>query len=163
MRIQLSDHFTFRKLMSFTIPSIIMMVFTSVYGVVDGIFVSNYAGKTPFAALNLIFPFVMVFGAIGFMLGTGGTALIAKTLGQKNKEKANKYFSMLIYSLFLIGSLCALIGYIFVEDIAVWLGAEGDMITYCITYGRIVFSFLPAFMLQNAFQAFFVTAVKPKL
>lgn len=110
MRIQLSDHFTYHKLIRFVLPSIVMMVFTSIYGVVDGLFVSNFVGKTPFAAINLIYPLIMILGAIGFMLGTGGTAIVAKTLGQGDKEAANRYFSMLVYVSIAAGVVLTAIG-----------------------------------------------------
>lgn len=163
MRIQLSDHFTYRKLMRFTIPSIIMMVFTSVYGVVDGFFVSNYAGKTPFAAVNFIMPVLMILGAFGFMFGAGGSALVAKTLGEGNSEKANRNFSLLVYSTIICGIVLEIIGIISLPDIASLLGAEGEMLKNCIIYGRIILLALPVYMLQLEFQNFFITAEKPQL
>ena len=163
MNIQLSDHFNYRKLIRFVIPSIIMMVFTSIYGVVDGLFVSNFVGKVPFAAVNLILPFVIILGAVGFMFGTGGSALVAKTLGEGDHESANQYFSLLILVSALLGVLFAALGIIFIEPIAKLLGADGEMLNYCITYGRILLLALPAFMLQNMFQSFLVTAEKPNV
>ncbi len=164
MAIKLSDHFTFRRLLKFVFPSIAMMVFTSIYGVVDGLFVSNYAGKAAFTAVNLIFPFIMVLGAVGFMIGTGGTAIVAKTLGEENnRHKANGYFSLLVYTTIILGVIIALIGIFTVRPIAHVLGAEGVMIEYCVTYARIIFCALPFFMLQNIFQSFFVSAEKPQL
>lgn len=163
MKIQLSEHFTYSKLIRFTIPSIIMMIFTSIYGVVDGIFVSNYVGKTPFAAINLIMPFLMIFGAIGFMIGTGGSALISMTLGTGNRERANSLFSMLVYVTILLGAVAAAAALIFLEPVAKLLGAEGEMLGYCVEYGRIILPVLPAFMLQNTFQSFLITAEKPQL
>lgn len=162
-QIQLSEHFSYRKLLRFTFPSIIMMVFSSIYSIVDGIFVSNFVGKTPFAAINLIMPFLMMFAALGFMIGTGGSALVAKTLGEGNKERANRLFSMLVYILIVAGILLALFGIIHIRDIAVWLGAKGGMINDCETYALFILPVLSAFMLQNAFQAFLVTAEKPSL
>lgn len=163
MRIQLSDHFTFKKLLRFTIPSIIMMICTSVYSIIDGLFVSNFVGKTPFAALNLVFPVLMALGTIGFMLGTGGSAIVAITLGQGRKKEANEYFSMLIYLAIAIGIVIAAVGFLFMRPISVALGATGELIDYCVVYGRILMLSLPAFMLQIMFQSFFVTAEKPEL
>ncbi len=163
MQISLSEHFTYRKLFRFVFPSIVMMIFTSIYGVVDGLFVSNFVGKTPFAAINLIMPLLIIIGAFGFMIGTGGTAIVAKTLGEGNREKANKYFSFLIYVTVIGGTAAAIIGYIFLRPISVFLGAEGEMLDCCVRYGRIVILAMPFFMLQNVFQSFFVTAEKPKL
>lgn len=163
MKIQLSDHFTYKKLLGFTLPSIIMMIFTSIYGVIDGFFVSNFVGKTPFAAVNFIMPFLMILGAFGFMFGTGGSALIAKTLGEGNAEKANRIFSLLIYTSLISGAVIAILGIIFIRPIAQLLGATGTMLDDCVTYGRIILAALPAFMLQYEFQSFFVTAEKPQL
>ncbi|MBQ4523240.1 MAG: MATE family efflux transporter [Lachnospiraceae bacterium] len=163
MKIQLSDHFDFKKLFRFVIPCIAMMIFTSIYGVVDGYFVSNYVGKTSFAAVNLIMPFIMILGALGFMFGTGGSALVAIILGEGDKERANQIFSFLVYTVVVLGCIIAVVGIIFIEPVAVWLGAEGEMISLCVSYGRIILCALPAFMLQNTFQSFFVTAEKPKL
>jgi len=163
MQIQLSDHFNYSRLFRFVLPSIVMMIFTSIYGVVDGFFISNFVGKTPFAAVNLIIPFAMIMGALGFMLGTGGSALVAKTLGEGNKEKANRIFSLMIYTGIILGSVLAMIGILFIEPIAVLLGAEGELLPYCVVYGRILLAALPAFMLQNMFQSFLVTAEKPGL
>lgn len=140
-----------------------MMVFTSIYGVVDGFFISNYTGKTPFAALNLIMPFLMVLGSVGFMLGTGGTAIIAKLLGEGKRDDANKYFSLFIYVTFACGVCFAAIGELIVPYVARWLGATPTMLPYCVTYSRIVLSTIPFFMLQNVFQSFFATAEKPML
>lgn len=162
-RIQLSDHFTFGKLLAFTIPSMVMMVFTSIYSIVDGFFVSNFAGKTPFAAINLIMPIFMIIGSFGFMIGTGGTAVVAITLGQGRKEDANRYFSMLVYCVAIFGALFSTLGQFILPSTARLLGAEGLMLDYCILYGRILLCSLPFYMLQNVFQAFFVTAEKPRL
>lgn len=161
MNIQLSDHFNYRKLIRFVMPSIGMMIFTSIYGVVDGLFVSNFVGKTAFAAVNLIIPFTMVLGAIGFMLGTGGNALVAKTLGEKKNDLANQYFSFLVIVSIVSGIIVAIIGIIFMEPVAVLLGAEEDMIHDCVVYGRILMAATPAFMLQIMFQSFLITAEKP--
>ena len=163
MAIQLSDHFTYRRLLRFVWPPITMMIFTSIYGVVDGFFISNYVGKIPFAAVNLIMPFLMILGALGFMLGAGGSALVAKTLGEGKKEKANQIFSMLVLVGILTGIILAVIGIVFLEPIAIFLGAEGEIIHYCVIYGRIILIALPAFMLQNMFQSFLVTAERPEL
>lgn len=163
MKIQLSDHFNYKKLFLFTLPSVVMMVFTSIYGVVDGFFVSNFAGKTAFAAINLIMPFIMILGSIGFMIGTGGSALVSYTLGTGNKEKANRYFSMMVYFTILTGILLTLFGIIFVRPMAKLFGADDSMLDTCVLYGRIVIAFNAAFMLQNVFQSFFVVAEKPRL
>ena len=156
--IQLSDHFTYNKLLRFTFPSIIMMVFTSIYGVVDGFFVSNFAGKTAFAAVNLIMPFIMILGGMGFMIGTGGTALVSLILGQNDREKANRYFSMMIYMTLLLGIVLSVTGIIFMRPVAAFLGATPDMMEDCVLYGRIVIGFTSTFMLQNVFQSFLIAA-----
>lgn len=163
MTIQLSDHFTLKRLLKFVFPSIIMMVFTSIYGVVDGFFVSNYAGKTAFAAVNLIMPFIMITSGLGFMFGTGGSALVSMKLGQQDKETANRYFTMIIQATVLFGTILSVLGFIFTPQIAQLLGASDDMLHDCIIYGRINMVFNVPFMLQNLFQAFFITAEKPKL
>lgn len=163
MQIQLSDHFTYGKLLRFVLPSIVMMIFTSIYGVVDGLFVSNFVGKIPFAAVNLIMPFLMILGTIGFMIGTGGSAIVAKTMGEGKQEKANEYFTMLVKVTIYCGLVLSILGIIFTRPISVLLGAEGEMLEYCVTYGRIILIALTAFMLQNVFQSFFVTAEKPQL
>lgn len=163
MNIKLSEHFGYKKLLRFTLPSIIMMVFTSIYCVVDGFFVSNYAGKTQFAAVNLIMPFLMIFGAVGFMIGTGGSALVSMKLGQKKPEKANEIFSLLIYGLIAVGLVFTVVGIAAMRPVAHKLGATADMLDYCVTYGRIIMVALVPFMLQNVFQSFLVTAEKPQL
>lgn len=163
MKIQLSEHFTYGKLMRFTLPSIVMMVFTSIYGVVDGIFVSNFAGKTSFAAINLIFPYLMMFGTLGFMVGTGGTALISSTLGMGDKKKANELFSLLTYVCVIGGVVLTVISVLFLRPVAILLGAEGAMLEDCVTYGMIVQVALTAYILQYAFQSFCVTAEKSDL
>ena len=162
-QISLSDHFTYPKLLRFVFPSIIMMIFTSIYGVVDGLFVSNFAGKTAFASINLVMPFIMVLGGIGFMIGTGGTALVSKTLGEGRQEEANRYFSMMILFTALLGVLLAVIGVVFMRPVALFLGATLEMLDDCVRYGRIVTAFTGAFMLQNVFQSFLIAAEKPKL
>ncbi len=163
MKIQLSSHFNYTKLIRFTLPSIAMMIFTSIYGVVDGFFVSNYAGKTPFAAVNLIMPFLMILATVGFMFGTGGTAIVAKTFGEKDPKKANEYFSLFTYVAFILGVILAILGIVFIEPIAKFLGAEGELLKNCIIYARIILSALPFYTLQLLFQSFFVTAEKPEL
>ena len=163
MKIQLSDHFTYRKLIRFTLPSIAMMIFTSIYGVVDGYFVSNYAGKTPFAAVNLIMPFLMIVATVGFMFGTGGTAIVAKTIGEGDRDRANRYFSLFVYFAFALGVVFSLLGIIFIRPISVMLGADGELLECCVVYGRIILLALPFFVLQLLFQSFFVTAEKPQL
>lgn len=163
MNIQLSDHFTYHKLLRFTLPSIVMMIFTSIYSVVDGFFVSNFVGKTSFAAVNFIMPFLMILGSFGFMFGTGGSALISKTMGEGDLPKANRLFSMLVYISLLASVVLAVLGFAFIRPIAGLLGAEGVLLNDCALYGRIILVALPAFMLQMEFQSFFITAEKPQL
>ncbi|MDD3173265.1 MAG: MATE family efflux transporter [Herbinix sp.] len=163
MKIQLSDHFTYKKLIRFTIPSIAMMVFTSIYGVVDGYFVSNFVGKIPFAAVNFIMPFIMILSAIGFMFGTGGSALVAKTMGEGHLEKANRQFSLFVYVSIISGIVLTIISIIFIPQIASFLGAKSDMLNNCVQYSRIVLIGLTGFILQMVFSSFFVTAEKPQL
>ena len=162
MTIQLSEHFTYKKIFRFALPSIVMMVFTSIYGVVDGTFVSNFVGKTPFAAVNLVWPFLMILGAFGFMIGTGGSALVAKTLGENKKEDANRYFTMLIILVVILGILLTIFGLIVVRPLSHALGARGQMLEDCVTYGRTLMIFNTAFMLQSVFQSLFITAEKPR-
>lgn len=161
--LQLSDHFTYKHLLRFTFPSVIMLLFTSVYGIVDGFFVSNFVGKTPFAALNFIMPVLMILGCVGFMFGTGGGALIAKMLGEGKKKKANKTFSLLVYVSAACGVLLAVLGIVFLRPIAVLLGAQGQMLSDSLLYGRIILLALPFYVLQYEFQCLFATAEKPKL
>lgn len=163
MKIQLSDYFSYSKLIKFTLPTIAMMIFTSIYGVVDGVFVSNCVGSDAFAAVNLIMPIIMILGSVGFMIGTGGSAIVSKTLGEGKKEKANEYFSMLVYLCVVSGVILSVIGIIFTGPIAVLLGAKGSIAKDCVTYGRTVFFMLTGLFLQNAFQSFLVVAEKPKL
>lgn len=163
MKIQLSDHFTTPRLLQFVFPSIVMMIFTSIYGVVDGLFVSNYVGKTPFAAVNLIMPFLMIMGAIGFMFGTGGSAVVSQALGEGKPDKANQYFSMMVYVVIGSGIVLTLAGLLFLRPIAAIFGASGEMLDNCVVYGRIILCTLTAFMLQNVFQSFLVTAERPQL
>lgn len=163
MNIQLSEHFTYKKLIKFTIPTIIMMIFTSIYGVVDGIFVSNCVGSDAFASVNLIMPVLMILGTIGFMVGTGGSAIVSKTMGEGDKEKANEYFSMLNYFLIVIGFILTIIGLIFIEPISKLLGAEGDILENCTIYGKVLTIALIPFLLQNSFQSFFIVAEKPQM
>ena len=163
MKIQLSDHFSYSKLIKFTLPTIAMMIFTSIYGVIDGVFVSNCVGSDAFAAVNLIMPIIMILGSVGFMIGTGGSAIVSKTLGEGKKEKANEYFSMLVYLCVVSGVILSVIGIIFTGPIAVLLGAKGSIAKDCVTYGRTVFFMLTGLFLQNAFQSFLVVAEKPKL
>ncbi len=160
--IQLSDHFTYARLFRFVLPSIVMMVFTSIYGVVDGLFVSNFAGKTAFASINLIMPFLIILGAMGFMLGTGGTALVSRVLGEGDKERANKYFSMITLFGILLGVILTVVGVLTMRPMAILLGATEAMVDDCVLYGRIVVCFLTSFMLQNMFQSFLIAAERPK-
>ncbi|MBQ7356629.1 MAG: MATE family efflux transporter [Clostridia bacterium] len=159
----LSDHFGYGGLLKFILPSVVMMVFTSIYGVVDGLFVSNFVGKTAFAAINLIMPLLIILGAVGFMLGTGGSAVVAKTMGMREGELANRYFSCIIITTVASGVVLSALGIAFAEPIARLLGAEGELLSDCVLYARVVLLALPAFMLQNVFQAFFITAERPKL
>ena len=162
-RIQLSDHFSYGRLMRFAAAPIMMMVFTSIYGVVDGLFISNFVGKIPFAAINLIMPFIMVLSGMGFMVGTGGSALVAKTLGEGNREDADRYFSMLVVFTVILGASMTAIGLFAMEPIARLLGATDEMLPDCVAYGNVVMAFTTAFMLQNLFQTILSTAEKPKL
>lgn len=163
MTIQLSDHFTVGRLLRFTFPSIVMLIFTSIYGVVDGFFVSNFVGKTPFAAVNFIMPFLLVLGCVGFMFGTGGGALIAKTMGEGKREEANQIFSLLVYISLASGIVLAVLGLVLLRPVARLLGAQGQMLEDCVTYGRIILAAVPAYVLQYEFQCLFATAQKPKL
>ena len=161
MNIQLSEHFTYKKLLKFTFPSIVMMVFSSIYGVVDGVFVSNFVGSNPFAAVNLVMPFLMILGAVGFMIGTGGSALVSYTLGAGDIKKANEIFSLLIYVLIGIGLVFTILGIAFLEPVSRLLGADETLLPYCVSYGRIILVALVPFMLQNTFQSFLVAAERP--
>ncbi len=163
MHIQLSERFSYGKLLRFTFPSVMMMIFTSLYGVADGYFVSNFAGKNPFTAVNFIMPFLMVLGAVGFMFGAGGSALIAKTMGEGDREKANRQFSLLIYTTVVCGALIAALGMIFIRPVAAFMGAKDELLENCVLYGRIILPALPFYMLQFEFQSFFSTAAKPRL
>lgn len=163
MHIQLSDHFNYSKLLRYAFPSVIMLVFTSIYGVVDGFFVSNFVGKTPFSAVNFIMPFLMILGAVGFMFGTGGSALISQAMGEGKEEKANHLFSLIVYTSFICGVILAVLGIIFIRPIAAALGARGQLLEDSITYGRIILLAIPAYVLQYEFQCLFATAEKPAL
>lgn len=162
-KIQLSDHFDTRRLLRYTLPTIVMMIFTSIYSVVDGIFVSNFAGKLPFAAINLIYPPFMIIGAIGFMMGTGGSALVAKILGEGDHPRANRTFSLITYTAIGVGVVVSAVALLLLRHLAVWLGAEGEILDYCVRYGRIIIPALPAFILQGMFQPFMVAAERPSL
>ena len=161
--IQLSDHFTYGKLFRFTLPSIVMMLFISIYGVVDGLFVSNFVGKTAFAAINLVMPFVMVIGGVGFMIGTGGTALVSRVLGEGKRELANRDFTMMVWLSIIVGAVLSTVGIAFMEPVSRFLGATDAMLPDCVLYGRICICFSVSFMLQNLFQSFLIAAEKPKL
>lgn len=163
MAVKLSEHFTYKKLFKAVIAPIFMMIFTSIYSIVDGLFISNFVGKTAFAAINLIMPVIMIFGAIGYMMGTGGSALVSKTLGEGDPEKANKLFSMVVYFTIIVGILVSVVGVVLIEQISKALGATAEMLPHCVTYGRILISANFLFMLQNAFQALFITAERPNL
>ncbi len=163
MKIQLSEHFTYKKLLRFVLPSIVMMIFTSIYSVVDGLFVSNFAGKTALAAINLIYPYIMAISTLGFMMGTGGSALVGRILGEGDKKLANEHFSMIVYATAGFGTIFSIIGFLFVPTMSRLFGATGELLTMCNLYGHICFLSMPFFMLQNVFQCFFITAEKPKL
>ncbi|MBS7259789.1 MAG: MATE family efflux transporter [Eubacteriales bacterium] len=163
MKIRLSDSFSYARLIRFTLPSIAMMIFTSIYSVVDGFFVSNFAGKTPFAAVNLIMPVLQILGTVGFMFGTGGTALISNTFGAGDKERANRYFSLIVYVAFGLGLVLAILGFVFIRPIAALFGAEGELLDNCVLYARIIICALPFYVLQMMFQSFSVAAEKPQL
>ena len=162
MQIQLSDHFDYKKLIRFVLPSVVMMVFTSIYGVVDGFFISNFVGSDAFTAVNIVYPFAMILGGVGFMVGTGGTALVAKTLGEGRRELANRYFTMMVYFTIILGVSLSAIGIAFIRPVSYLLGADDELIDYCVLYGSILIGFTVAFMLQNLFQNFLVAAEKPK-
>lgn len=163
MAIHLSEHFGYGKLIRFTVPTIIMMIFTSIYGVVDGVFVSNFAGKTAFAAVNLIMPALMIFAAAGFMLGTGGSAVVARTMGEGDLPRARRYFSLIIYTGIAAGLILTVLGFFIMEPLCAALGAEGEMLRLCVLYGQILTLALVPFILQNMFQSFLVAAERPKL
>ncbi len=163
MAVRLSDHFTYKKLFRAVTPSILMMVFTSLYTIVDGVFISNLVGKVPFAGLNLIYPVIGAIGAVGFMLGAGGSALVAKILGEGDSARANKVFSMVVYFTAIVGIILSVVGALVVEPVAKLLGATEELLPHCVTYGRILLAAIVAFMLQNMFQAFFIVAEKPLL
>ncbi len=163
MRIHLSEHFTYRKLLRFVMPSIAMVIFTSVYSVVDGLFVSRFVGKVSFAAIGIVYPILMILGAFGSMIGTGGAAIVGKTLGEGDNDKANEIFSMLIYTILTIGVIFTVAGFFLLPEIIKLLGAEGDLLNYSVLYGRILLVALPFFITEFAFQSFFVTAEKPQL
>lgn len=162
-RIQLSDHFNVGRLLRFTLPSMVMMVFTSIYGIVDGIFVSNFVGKTPFAAINLIWPYLQIFGVLGFMLGAGGSALVSIALGEGRKQRAQALFSLMVYTTIIGGVVFAVIGEATLPMAAQLLGATGELLDSAVLYGRIILVAMPFFMLTNLFQTFFITAEKPNL
>ena len=163
MRIQLSDHFTYKRLLRFVMPSVMMIICTSVYGIVDGFFVSNYVGKTPFAAINLIMPLLVGLGTIGFMIGAGGSAIVSKTMGEGKEELANQYFSMLVWVALGLGTILSVLVFILIRPITLAFGAEGELLENCVVYGRILLCVMPAFILQFVFQSFFITAEKPGL
>ncbi len=163
MKIQLSDHFNYKRLLRFVMPSIVMMVFTSIYGVVDGLFVSNFVGDTAFAAINLIMPLNTILGGVGFMLGSGGSALVAKILGERKKEQADRYFTMMIWVSVIVGIFLTVIGLVIMKPVSLLLGATEGMMPYCVLYGSITMGFTVSFMLQYAFQSFLIAAEKPNL
>lgn len=163
MSIQLSDHFSYFRLFRFVLPSVIMMIFTSIYSVIDGIFVSNFVGETAFAAVNLMMPFLQILGVVGMMFGTGGSALVAKTLGEKRDHDANRYFSNAVFATAFSGIVISLLAFLLISPIARLLGATDNMMAYCVLYSRFIIPGIPLAMLQNLFQPFFITAERPRL
>lgn len=163
MNIQISDHFTYKKLLLFALPSIVMMICTSIYGVVDGFFVSNFVGKASFAAVNFIMPVLMILGTVGFMFGTGGSALIARTMGEGRDKEANRIFSLIIYVSIILGIVLSIVGQLILRPVAELMRADGELLENCLIYGRIILLALPAYILQFEFQCLFVTANKPRL
>ena len=162
-KIQLSDHFNYSRLLRFVLPCIGTMLFTSIYGVVDGLCVSNFVGKTAFAAVNLIMPLPMLIGTVGFMLGTGGSAIVCITLGEGDEDKANRYFSLFVLAAFLAGVALSVLGLFILRPVAILMGAKGEMLDFAVRYGRVLMVSVPTFILQNMFQSFFVTAEEPTL
>ncbi len=163
MKIQLSDHFTTGRLLRFALPSIVMMIFTSFYGVIDGIFVSNFTGSTAFAALNLVWPYIMILGGVGFILGVGGTALVSYQMGTGDRALANRTFSLIVYTGIGVGLFLTLFGELTLTPVCRLMGASEAMLPHCVTYGRIMLAGITPFMLQNMFQTFLVGAEKPRL
>ena len=163
MQIKLSDHFTYGRLLRFTFPAMVMMVFTSLYGVVDGLFVTNFAGKSALAAINFVYPVLMILATFGYMFGAGGSALVAKTLGEGKRKKANELFSLFVYLCALLGVVFAVLGFFLLRPLLLWLGAEGEMLEQAVLYGNVLLVSLSFWNLQYLFQIFFVTAEKPKL
>lgn len=161
--IKLSDHFTYKKLLRFTVPSIVMMICTSMYGVIDGIFVSNYIGKMSLAAINFIMPVLYIFAMFGYMFGAGGSALVSKTLGEGNRKRANGLFSLFVYISIIFGVFMTVSGYFFMRPLVQWFGAEGELLEQSLIYGHIFLLALTAWILMYVFQLFFITAEKPKL
>lgn len=162
-QISISSHFTYGKLFKFVFPSIVMMIFTSIYSVIDGFFISNFIGKTEFAAINFIWPYVMILGGAGFMIGTGGSAFVSKTIGENNRDDANRYFSMLVALTVILGVVISVLGIIFVRPVTILLGADEDMLEHCVTYGTVLLVFITFYMLQAVFQSMLAAADKPKL
>ncbi len=165
MAYKLDDHFTVKKLILISLPAIMQMIFISIYSIVDGFFISNFCGKTAFAGCNIIWPYTMILSAFGFMVGTGGTALVAKTLGEGKKELASKIFTMMFYFVLCLGLITSTISFIFTKQIVMLLGHEADSETlkYSVKYGRILISFNFIFILQSFFHNFFIVAERPKL
>ena len=161
--IQISEHFTYKKLLRYALPTIIMMVFSSIYGVVDGFFVSNFANKTAFAAVNFIMPALMILGCFGFMFGTGASALIGKTMGEGDDKKANEIFSMVVVVSLILSAVLTALGIALMPAIATLLGADGQLHADCVLYGRIFVAGLPFYILQYEFQCLFPTAGKPHM
>ena len=146
--IKLSDHFDYKRLLRFTVPSVLMMLISSIYSIVDGLFISNYAGSDGFAAVNLIMPVTMLVSCVGFMAGTGGSALISKTLGEKRNDEARDQFSLIIYLILIFSVTIGILVFIFVPLIPNLMGVDEVIRNNCIIYGRILIPALPFFMLQ---------------
>lgn len=163
MEIKLSDHFGYSKLLKFTLPTIGMMIFSSIYSIVDGFFVSNFAGKIPFAAINLIYPVLIILSCVGFMFGTGGTAIVTRLLGRKDEKHANQVFSMLVYSAIIIAIILSLIGFACIRKVSLLLGASDEMVDWCVRYAHYLLASLPMMVLQYLFQPFMIAAEKPKM
>ena len=163
MKIQLSEHFTYKKLFKFVLPSIIMMIFTSIYGMIDGLFVSNFVNDKAFAAINFIYPLIMILGGMGFMIGTGGSALVSKVLGEKDDVKARRYFTMMIIFTIILGLVLTIVGLLLIRPFALISGVDQEVYAYSVSYSTIVISFTTFFMLQNVFQSFLITSENPKL
>jgi len=163
MKIELQGHYGYGRLVRTMLPSIATMIVSSIYSIADGLFVSNYAGSTAFAAMNIIWPGIQILAVFGLMVGAGGSALVSKTLGEGDQDKACRIFSMLTRITMLAGIAMAFLFFILMKPLTWVLGAEGGMIQMATTYGRIIVITLPLYMIQMMFQPFFMVAEKPEL